>query len=434
MLNRFLTVVFIIFGFSPFCFAQEGSSKPGSLRLPELIQSAREHNPDIIAAHADWIAAKRRILIDSSLPDPEVGFDLMGSDVETRVGPQMQRLAVSQEVPFPVKLVEKAQAASQEARAAQAKFRAIERDIANQLSKFYYELYFVDSSLSVIEEVNDILKKFEGAAQARYANLSGTQRDAAKAQAEVSMSLEKTFTLKQRRESVAAMILTLLNRDPMSELGRPEAPARPVLNQTLIELINLAVKNRPEIKAQEAILKQTQSQSNLAKLEWIPDLNVGFEYTWVGSGMTVDPDDGRDSWMFPLRFRVPLWLNKNIPAVQEAQKKVEANEARLLSAKNNTFYEVKDAYYRYDTALKIAELYETAVVPQAKLALSSDQAGYESGKMDFLNLLDSERVYLNARLSQIQFFTEALKAYADLEHHVGLDLENKLEGSEGKKS
>ena len=45
------------------------------------------------------------------------------------------------------------------------------------------------------------------------------------------------------------------------------------------------------------------------------------------------------------------------------------------------------------------------------LTISKD---WQSGKTDFLNLLDSERVYFNAKLSKIQFDTEVLKAYADL--------------------
>ena len=90
---------------------------------------------------------------------------------------------------------------------------------------------------------------------------------------------------------------------------------------------------------------------------------------------------------------------------------------------------MKDAYYRFQSASQIEELYETAVIPQAQIALSADQAGYESGKSDFLNLLDSERVYLNAKLTHIQIFTDALKNYADLARATGLgmDLEKEKE-------
>ncbi|OGW77188.1 MAG: hypothetical protein A3J52_02035 [Omnitrophica bacterium RIFCSPHIGHO2_02_FULL_49_9] len=401
----------------------QGTSPAAStVSLEALIESVRQHNPELIAAKAEWIAKKKRVWIDSALPDPMAGYDVMGEMTETRVGPQESRFMFSQDIPFPLKLYEKGKAAGKEAQAAYQKYLATERDLVNDLRKFYYELYYLDASIEVIEGIRDLLKKFEGVASTRYANLAGSQRDVAKAQAEVSMSLEKLFELRQRRETAAAMINAILDRDPMTEVGKAKLPPMPVLNRSLIELVNVAVENRQEIKEMEAVVSGSKHKKRIAQLAYLPDINVGFEYTAVGSGMTTSDEDGKDSWMFPLRINIPLWQNRIIPEIQEAQKQVEANQARLRAAKNTTFYEVKDAYYRFDSASKIEELYETAVIPQAEIALSSDQAGYEGSKTDFLNLLDSERVLLNARLAQIRFYTEALKSHADLVRSTGLDL------------
>lgn len=396
-----------------------------ALRLDDLIESARSQNPAIRAARADWLAEKKRVWIDSSLPDPMAGYDIMGSMTETRVGPQKNRFMVSQEVPFPIKLIERGKMAAREAEAAWFRLAAVERDAVNDLTKLYYELYWADASLATLEEVKGLLKSFEGAAQTQYSSLRGTQRDVAKAQAEVSLSLEKIFLLRREREVIAAKINAILDRDPMLAVGRAERPAKPVLERPLVELINLAVKHRPEIKEMEALAAKSRHGQALAKLAYIPDLNVGFEYTRVGAGTTdMPPDmDGKDSWMFPIRINLPLWQNRIVPEILEARNRREANDARLVEMRNTVFFQVKDAYHRYKNAMDIVLLYESAVIPQAKLALSADQAGYESGKADILNLLDSERVYLNAMLTEIQFFTEALKSHADLVRATGLDLE-----------
>ncbi len=407
-------------------------SEVNLVRLEDLIQRARERSPEILAMKADWLAQKKRVWIDSSLPDPMGEYDLMGSDRETRVGPEMQRFVISQDIPFPWKLYEKGKMAHEEARAVYQRYRAIERDILNQITKLYYELYFVDASIEVIEEIKELLKNFENVAQARYGNLSGSQRDVAKAQAEVSMSLEKLFMLRQEREKVVAMIHAFLDEDPMSSMGKAVLPSeKPKLEHSLVELVNLAVQNRQEIKEMEAMAAKSKHGKRLAKLAYIPDLSIGFEYIRVGGGTTTEEMDGQDQWMFPLRINIPLWQNRIIPEIQEAQKRQEAAQARLVQAKNETFYEVKEAYYRFDAARKISELYDTAIVPQAKLALSADQAGYESGKSGFLDLLDSERVYLNAKLTHVQFFTEALKSHADLVRATGLDLSS-LRAPEGR--
>ncbi len=407
--------------------AEEKPQIPPILRLQDLIQQALGKNPEIVAAKAEWLASKKAIMASWALPDPVGGYDIMGPMVETMTGPQKNRFGISQEVPFPAKLWEKRKAAQAESEATRARFAAMERDITNKLTQLYYQLYYIDASLDTLAEIKELLKKIEGVAQARYSNLSGSQRDVAKAEAEFSMNLEKFYTLEQQRESVAAQMNALLDQDPMTVIGKATLPGKPAVSRSLVELINLAVQNREEIKAAEAVASQTHYAKRLAQLAYLPDVNVGFEYTRVGKGATTEANNGRDTWMFPLRFNIPLWQNRIIPEIQEARKLEEVQNAKLIAAKNQTFFEVKDAYYRFQSAAKIADLYAAAIIPQAKLALSADQAGYEGSKAGFLDLLDSERVYLNAKLSGIQFQAETLKAYADLLWATGLDLQD-MEG------
>ncbi len=393
--------------------AEEVSEIPATLRLSDLIQSAANRNPDILATKAEWLASKTKVWQETALPDPMA---------EIAPGTDESEYMISQAIPFPVKLYERGKIAQNEAEVASLKHSIVKRDLLLRLTEAYYDLYFVDASIETIGEVKELLKRFESIASARYSNLSGAQRDVAKAQAEFSMALEKLYELEQKRESVVAVINALLNRDPMLPLGKAALPDKPVLDYSLVELVNIAVERRQEIQAAEEEVAKAAHIKRLAKLSYIPDLDVGVRLT--------KPEEGDDSWMIPIRFNVPIWQNRIIPQIQEAKLLEEARQADLLQVKNKTFQEVKDSYHRYQAAIKITELYETAVVPQAKLALSADHAGYESGKTDFLNLLDSERVYFNAKLAQIQFYTEALKAYVDLLRCCGLSvLSPKKEGA-----
>jgi outer membrane protein, heavy metal efflux system len=412
---KFITLLLI------FCFISSqvlfGEAAPAAksapLDLENLIEFAQKNNPELMSAKAEWLAAKKRIWIDTSLPDPMV---------EIAPGTMENEFEASQEILFPGKLWEKGKMAAKEAKAAHFRYRAIERDIVNRLTKAYYDLYYIDASIEVIEEIKGLLKRFESVAQARYSNLSGSQRDVAKTQAEVSLSLERLYSLEQQRESTAAMINALLNRDPMEPVGKAALPEKPILNKTLVELVNLAVIHRQEIKEAEALALKATHNKRLARLAYIPDVSIGFKYT-----KNKGEEESEDSWMVPISFNVPIWQNRIIPEIQEAKQMENARKAELLQAKNETFAEVKDAFYRYESAIKIADLYEIAVIPQAQIALNADLAGYESNKSDFLNLLDSERVYFNAKLSHVQFLTEALKAYADLVRATGLDFEESKE-------
>jgi outer membrane protein TolC len=84
--------------------------------------------------------------------------------------------------------------------------------------------------------------------------------------------------------------------------------------------------------------------------------------------------------------------------------------------------EVKQAYARFMAARQIAALAEHALVPEAQLAARSAQAAYEAGKTDALNFIESQRLYLNAKISYYDAVAETVKAFAALERTVGVDL------------
>ncbi|MBI3021441.1 MAG: TolC family protein [Candidatus Omnitrophica bacterium] len=393
------------------------------LSLEELLGEAKRRNPTLRAAQEQWRAARLRVPQASALPDPMVGYMVMGKMLETSLGPQKNIFEAEQMVPFPGKLWEKRQIAGAEAQASKAKLQMTERDVMLKVSETYYDLYATDAVLGAVEEIDEALKKFEGIAQARYAAQGGSQRDVAKAQAEVSDVLQRLLMLRQQRETVAAMLNALLDRDPHTPVGRAEQPELPMLSQTLEELLAMAEKKRPELGEASAMVKREKHANTLAKLEYLPDVSVGFQYNRIGAGTTTMANDGRDAWMVPLKINVPLWQNRLIPGVLEAKHNLRTSQAKLAQAENLTEYEVKDAYYRFTAAKQIVEVYQNALIPEAELAFQSDQAGYEAGRVDVLNLIDSERVYLNAQVAYYQALAEALKSFATLERSVGTELQ-----------
>lgn len=394
------------------------------LRLPDVITEALGRNPDLKAAQERWRAAKLRVPQASALPDPMAGYMVMGEMLETRLGPQEDIFEVEQMVPFPGKLWKRHQMAAAEAKAAKAQMEAAKRNVIVRLSEVYYDLYATDSTIVTVEELHEILKRLEGVAQARYGAQGGSQRDVAKAQAELSGVEETLLTMRQRRQSLAARLNALLDRDPQSPVGRTVTPELPTVSATVEQLLDIAKQHRPELQEASAMVKRDQHASTLAKLGYVPDVSVGFQYNQIGAGMTTDPDDGRDAWMVPLKINIPLWQNRLIPSVLEARRNLQASQARSAQEENTTEYEVNDAYFRFTSAKQIVELYRNALIPEAELAFRSDQAGYEAGRVDVLNLIDSERVFLNAQVTFYQALAEALKSHAALERALGTTLAN----------
>ena len=400
--------------------SSETSGAP--LRLESLLEEARGHNAALQGAHERWQAARHRIAQAGALPNPSAGTMIMGGMLETRLGPQEQVFELEQELPFPGKLWQKRQMARAEADGAEAAYRAVERDVIRDVAAAYYALYATDASIRVVEELLGRLRGLEEIAQARYASQGGSQRDVAKAQAEVSMTLERLFVLRQQRQTLAARLNALLSRHEHEPIGALAEPPQAQLAYTLDELLLIAERGRPELREAASMVQRDRHATNLARLENAPDVTVGFQYIGIGSGDTTDPDDGRDAWMIPVKVTLPIWQNRILPAIQEAGRNLRASEAGLRDARNTTQYEVRDAYYRYTSARTIVALYENALLPEAELAFHSDQAGYEAGRQDALNLLDSERVHLNAQVAYQQALADARTRFVELERAVGRSL------------
>ena len=154
--------VFLFFSSSPWLSAQE-TIQP-SVALDELLKEAVAHNRGLDAAREELQAAKHRVPQSSALPDPTAGYAVMGPMLETPLGPQKDVYEFEQMIPFPGKLLERRKIAVAEVDAASARLKQVERELVLNVSQTYYDLYAVDATIEAVEEIRDLLKKFESIA------------------------------------------------------------------------------------------------------------------------------------------------------------------------------------------------------------------------------------------------------------------------------
>jgi len=67
-------------------------------------------------------------------------------------------------------------------------------------------------------------------------------------------------------------------------------------------------------------------------------------------------------------------------------------------------------------------LYKYSLIPQAEQSLKASEVGYLAGKVDFLNLLDSERMLLLIETGYFKAIADLGKSLAQLERVVGKNL------------
>ena len=397
------------------------SNKPDELRI--LIEEALEHNPEIKASREQWTAAKKRVPQASALPNPTAGYTYMGPSPDTLNGPETDRYEFEQMVPFPGKLIGRRNAARAAAAAVEAKMKMVEREITFKVSAAYYDLVTTQKTIALVGEIKNALKQGQAALQAQYSTSKIMLNELLKTQMAISENIQRLFELEQKRDTLKILLQSLLDRSSPVEVQAEELHF-PTINLSWEQVQKKAQENRPELKESEAMLKKSQHDLNLAKLENAPDFSIGFEYSRIGVGNSNSADAGQDAWMIPIKITLPIWQNRIGSAIEEAHANLNAAQAQLKQAENSTEYEVKAAYYRFVTAQKTVSLYESILVPQSELMVSSDKAGYEGGPGhgNVEDFVSSQNNFLNIKVAYYEALANALKELAALQKEVGKDL------------
>ncbi|MCZ6819895.1 MAG: TolC family protein, partial [Calditrichaeota bacterium] len=390
--------------------------------LDMLVEEALQNNPEIKSAEWLWRAYLQRPTQVSALPDPMFSYSRFGANVETRVGPQENVLTLSQKIPFPGKLSLKGKMANQDALAAEQKYQATVRDVIYKLKLAYYDLYWVDQSLLILQEYQQLLRDFQRVAETKYATGTGIQANVLKAQVEISSILERQLNFDKIREGAVARLNALLAQDQNTSVGFVGPIDTTLFEVSEAELIVKAIEEREELNSAKAMIQKSEYAISLSKRNYWPDLNLSFTYITIPSGRTVAPDNGKDAWSINAGINLPIWQGRRNAAVDEAQAMLVSNRDSYENLKNEVQAEIKDLLARLNTAERTVNLYAQQLIPDAGRTLQSVLASYQTGTLDFLNLLDSERMLLNFRLAYAKELANYRQQMVGLERAVGGEL------------
>ena len=401
---------------------QEVTQSKGVETLHNFVEMALNNNPAIQGMHSEWEAAGYKTEQAASLEDPIAKYTYFGESVETRVGPQEHKYGIAQKIPFPAKLGMKKIAASRHQSMLKENYEAARREIVKKVRFVYYDMFWVDKAIQVTEGEKAILENLEKVAQKKYESKFAPQQDVIKAQVELSNLINKLLFLRQNRKSLEARLNSILNRRINAPIGQLEEVVSLEFNYELSELHAIAGESRQELVAARLNIERAEYEKSLAMMDYIPDLTVGFEYIQVGKGKTMQPNDGQDAWMTSFAVTVPLWFDRISNKIKEKKALLESTEKNYANVQNDVYYEVEDIFFKISTYKDVILLYETALIPQSEQAFDSSKTGYETGRVDFLNWLESERVLLQTRLAYYKSIVDYQKSIAYLERVIGRDL------------
>ena len=284
--------------------------------LRAYAQDALDRSPLVREGLARYRAALQRVPQVTALPDPMLTFNQALRNVETRVGPQLNNVMVSQVFPWFGKLDLQGKVALQAATAQYHLYTARQRDVISEVKQAYYHLAYVDQAVRIAQEEQSLLEHYEALAETRYATGQGLQQGVIKVQAEITKELNRLEILAQQRTTLAARLNTLRDRPPEGALPAVAPVSLPEVTLDLAALYTLGDLNRDELQASTALIVGAERSIERAKKEYWPNFSVSAGFVNVGQRgdpageLQPPPDNGKNPFTVSLGLTIPLWTGK----------------------------------------------------------------------------------------------------------------------------
>jgi outer membrane protein TolC len=392
--------------------------------LQGLLVFARAQSPELSAMRQEAEAAAQRVGSAGALPDPVLRVELMNVNNDgTGAPPSLlpwkvgeTRYTLMQSLPLWGKRELKREAASADARQADARSDAAWAELAARIKVAYAEYYRAVGSERLSHEVLGLMARLEQVSQARYAGGLAGQSDAIRAQLEQTAMRAELIALDGEKRQIKARLNALLARDSSAPLADPLAlPAvPPVAARDAASLVERARTRNPQIQAELARMAAAQKNRDLTQRNRYPDLTVGVSPSQMGSRIT--------SWGVMVEMNIPLQQDSRRSQEREAEAMVAAARSRADGLTQQLLGDLAVNLAGLDAARRTEALVKTQLLPQSELGLQSTLSAYENGKAEFSMLLEAQRQTAKARQEILKAQVDAQMRLTDIERILGEDL------------
>jgi cobalt-zinc-cadmium efflux system outer membrane protein len=391
--------------------------------LTEYLRYATLHNAGLMAAADQWEAEREHVPQVEALPDPRFTYGYFIEEVETRVGPQRQKFGLVQTIPWFGKRRLRGDAATATAAAAEQAYQQSKRQLFNRVKRAYHEYWYLGQALAVTREHIRLVSDLERVARTRFKAGTATHASVIQAQVEMGKLDNQLRTLESRRSPVAALLNASLSRPTHRPLPLPEALPVTAISFSDDEPLAWLAEYNPDLQQLANLATREEAQIALTRRDYYPDISLGIDY--IDTGDALNPnliDSGKDAVMASVSVNLPLWYGRHRAAEREARLRKSALEHRRVDVERDLEAELRFALYRFRDAERKIDLYGDTLIPKAEEALRVTRQSFETGRADFMALIDAQRSLLEFQLSHKRSQADRGKGLAEVEMLAGREV------------
>jgi cobalt-zinc-cadmium efflux system outer membrane protein len=388
----------------------------GPVSLQDYLKLAALNNAELKAEFENWKAAVEQIPQAEALPDPEIEY---GKFVRQSDMQMNQMVGIMQMFPWFGKIAAMTDVASSQAKAAMQKFEATKLKLFWQVKESFYEFAYLATAIDIAKDNLELLKHFEEVARTKYAAATAGHPDVIRAQVELAELEDVLKTLEKFREPMVAKLNALLNRPTDAALVWPkrEPPGQTQIDRQ--KVIDMIIKLNPELTKLDWEIEAAKYNVELAKKRFYPDIGVGVEWTQFDKS---GGNSGRDSVALMFRMNLPLWQNSYKAGERQAKANAEQAQQTRINEENKILAQNAQVLYEIDDAQRKIVLYGDVLVAKTQELVQASESAYSAGTLDFLSLIDAQRMLLKYQLDYERAVTNKQQKIAELEMLIAVEL------------
>ncbi len=366
--------------------------------LEDYIQMALKNSSIIKNKIADEKIAESKILEADAFPDTQINFGIYALQPETRVGNQVTKIGIGQQIPWFGTNKAKENWLSEAAGLKKYDTDLAKRNLTYQVKVLYYKMYEKQKLIEILKENKQILKTYEDMALGALSNNLTTMAEVLKIRARKNELHARIYEAIQDLEALKRQFNRLLERN----LDEPvNLPAR--LDATDIFIRKKTLAQFPTLQKIKQSKEMYEAEKQWIKKQSKPKIRFGVDYISVQerTDMTVT-NNGKDILMPSLGLSIPVFNRKYKSKITQTELKAKQTEWAYTEQKiqlENMLDDLETDFHNQLTNVLTAD----KNVKDTQLAIDVSLKAYETGMLDYDKIL-------RLQLDKIQFQLKSLQA------------------------
>lgn len=389
---KHIKTVFFLFSF---LFVLKGNAQ----ELQTLIDEALVNNPEIQKFELQYKRVSEKVNEVNTIPNTEFGVGYFVSEPETRTGAQRFKVSAKQMLPWFGSITARENYVSSLAETKYEDIVIAKRKLMVSVSQSYYKLYTNKAKQKVLTNNIELLKTYETMALTSVEVGKASAVDVLRLQMRQNELQQLKEVLQQQFLAEQTTLNKLLNREKevsivvVDKLNMPSEDFE-------ITFENLAL--HPELLKYDKLFKSIEQSELLNQKESSPMIGFGLDYINVAKRPNMDfSDNGKDIVMPMVSLSIPIFNKK----YKSKTKQNELQQQEITAQKQerlNTLETLLDKAIKERVSARISYKTQTKNIKQAKDAEQILIKSYETGTIDFNDVLDIQELQLKFQISQIE--------------------------------